>query len=45
MILWKDADDGVKIPEPVKGLDNAFDECNEKIDAIKDEFEDYLRTI
>jgi hypothetical protein len=44
MIIWKDADD-VKIPEPVRGMDSMFDLCNDKIDAIKAEFEEYMQQI
>ena len=44
MISWKKVGEE-RIPEPVKGLDEAFDSANAKVNQIKQQLEEYLRSI
>ena len=41
MIQWK-AIGKKKIPEPIKGLNNEFDEANNRVEKIKKKIDDYL---
>jgi hypothetical protein len=35
MIVWKNSTGGKKVPEPVLGLDQDFDDANDKVDSNK----------
>jgi MutS family domain IV len=44
MIQWKSVGTK-KVPEPVKGLDEEFDEANQRVEAIKASLESYLEKV
>ena len=44
MVIWKKVGDE-KIPEPASGIDEVFDRCNDEVNKIKAEFEEYIVTI
>ena len=44
MISWKQVG-GQKVPEPKSGLDEEFDACNNAVDKVKQQLEDYLGDI
>ena len=41
MIAWKQVG-GQKVPEPKSGLDEEFDACNDAVDKVKRQLDDYL---
>ena len=45
MINWKKDGGGKKIPEPVIGLDPHFDSCNDHVDELKNQFNEYVKKI
>ena len=45
MIVWKKLNNNHKVPEPAKGIDKNFDNCNLKIEKIKQRMEDYIQDI
>ena len=44
MIQWKSVG-GKKVPEPVEGLDEEFDEANARVEKIKTKLKDYLEDV
>ena len=44
MIQWKTVG-SKKIPEPIEGLDEEFDEANAKVGKIKQRLDDYLENV
>ena len=48
LIIWKNVQggaNGAQIPEPQQGIDAEFDAANQRVDEIKRELNEYLKSV